>query len=94
MKTHEEEHPIVEDEDVIESEDVVEEIGQSIGVTYKDDEELTCGDKEKRRDMQRWELDPASAEDYRERMRHEKEPDAPSDPLLHMNHASHKPRHA
>ena len=95
MKRFEDEqHPVVEDEDEIEGEDVVDEIGQTLGVTYKDDEQLTCGEKEKHRDEQRWELDPASAEDYRERMRHDNESDAPSRPLLHMTHKSHKPGHA
>src|SRR5579863_4577769 len=48
-------------------EDVVEEIGKESGITYADDEELRAGDKEAERDAHRWELDPASAEDYPER---------------------------
>jgi hypothetical protein len=47
--------------------DVVEEIGEALGVTYSDDEELKSGDKVAERDKHRWELDPASAEDYRDR---------------------------
>jgi hypothetical protein len=47
---------------------VVEEIGQAIGVTYADDEELKAGEKERSRDKKRWELDPASSEDYRDRV--------------------------
>ena len=45
----------------------VEEIGQALGVTYADDEELDVGRKEAERDKHRWELDPASADDYAER---------------------------
>ena len=47
--------------------DVVEEIGRAIGVEYQDNEELRSGDKVADRDKHRWELDPASAEDYKER---------------------------
>ena len=47
--------------------DVVEEIGSSLGVRYADDEELKAVDKIEKRDRQRWELDPASSEDYRDR---------------------------
>jgi hypothetical protein len=51
---------------------VVEEIGEAIGVTYADDEELKVGEKERSRDQHRWELDPASSEDYRERLKEER----------------------
>lgn len=44
--------------------DVVDEIGAALGVTYQDDEELKAADKITERDKHRWELDPASAEDY------------------------------
>lgn len=44
-----------------------DEIGSAIGVTYQDNEELRAGEKERERDVRRWELDPASADDYRER---------------------------
>lgn len=47
--------------------DVVEEIGRAIGVEYQDNEELRGSDKVADRDKHRWELDPASAEDYKER---------------------------
>lgn len=46
--------------------DVVEELGKAVGVTYSDNEPLRLGDKEQDRDSQRWELDPASSEDYQE----------------------------
>jgi Family of unknown function (DUF6335) len=48
---------------------VVEEFGEAIGLTYEDDEELACGVKSRERDRHRWELDPASAEDWEERKR-------------------------
>ena len=47
--------------------DVVENIGRAIGIEYQDNEELRSGDKVAARDKHRWELDPASAEDYKER---------------------------
>jgi hypothetical protein len=47
---------------------VVDEIGAAMGVTYADGEELKVGEKERGRDKHRWELDPASADDYRDRM--------------------------
>jgi hypothetical protein len=46
--------------------DVVDEIGAALGVTYADDEELKAADKIIERDRHRWELDPASAEDYKD----------------------------
>ncbi len=47
--------------------DVVEEIGRALGVEYEDGEELKGADKITERDVNRWEYDPASAEDYRDR---------------------------
>ena len=46
--------------------DVVEDIGKALGVTYDDNEELKGADKLVERDKHRWELDPASSEDYNE----------------------------
>ncbi len=51
--------------------DVVDEIGQAVGVTYQDNEPLKVGEKERSRDKKRWELDPASADDYQDRTRGE-----------------------
>jgi hypothetical protein len=48
---------------------VVEEIGTAMGVEYNDNEELKGVDKIEERDRHRWELDPASSEDYRDRAR-------------------------
>ena len=50
---------------------VVDEIGAAMGVTYQDDEELKLGEKERSRDRKRWELDPASSDDYQDRVRDE-----------------------
>jgi hypothetical protein len=49
--------------------DVVDEIGRALGVQYDDAEELKGADKVSERDRHRWELDPASAEDYKDRTR-------------------------
>jgi len=46
---------------------VTEDIGRAVGVEYQDSEELRAVDKIAERDRRRWELDPASSEDYRER---------------------------
>jgi len=43
--------------------------GRAVGVDYEDNEELKSAKKIERRDKKRWELDPASAEDYKERNR-------------------------
>ena len=48
-----------------------DEIGSAIGITYQDNEELKAGEKERERDRHRWELDPASSDDYRERLQEE-----------------------
>jgi len=42
----------------------VEDMGQALGVSYEDNEELKGSDKVIERDKHRWELDPASADDY------------------------------
>ena len=47
--------------------DVVDDIGKALGVEYQDAEELKAGDKVVERDRHRWELDPASSEDYKDR---------------------------
>jgi len=47
--------------------DVVDEIGRSLGLEYNDNEELKGADKVEARDRHRWELDPASSEDYDDR---------------------------
>ena len=47
--------------------DVVDDIGKALGVEYQDNEELKSSDKIIERDRHRWELDPASSEDYKDR---------------------------
>lgn len=47
--------------------DIVDDIGKALGVEYADSEELKAADKVTERDKHRWELDPASSEDYKER---------------------------
>jgi len=47
--------------------DVVDDIGKALGVEYQDNEELRASDKVTERDKHRWELDPASSEDYKNR---------------------------
>jgi hypothetical protein len=46
--------------------DVVDEIGEAAGLTYRDDEPLDSDKKVLDRDRNRWELDPASADDNEE----------------------------
>ena len=47
--------------------DRVDDIGRALGVEYQDNEELKGSDKIASRDKHRWELDPASSEDYTDR---------------------------
>ena len=49
----------------------VDNTGRAMGVTYADNEELKFGEKERSRDHNRWELDPASADDYIDRIKDE-----------------------
>ena len=47
--------------------DIVDDIGKALGVEYQDNEELKGADKIAERDKHRWELDPASSDDYKDR---------------------------
>ena len=47
--------------------DAVDDIGKALGLEYEPNEELKSSDKVVKRDKHRWELDPASSEDYRDR---------------------------
>ena len=49
----------------------VEANGRAMGITYDDGEELKVGEKERGRDQRRWELDPASSDDYIDRVKNE-----------------------
>jgi uncharacterized protein DUF6335 len=48
--------------------DTVDELGEAVGLTFENSEEL-AGEKVYERDTHRWELDPASSEDYSERIK-------------------------
>ena len=47
--------------------DRVDDIGKALGVQYEDNEELKGAEKIIERDRHRWELDPASSDDYVDR---------------------------
>jgi Family of unknown function (DUF6335) len=53
--------------------DVVDELGKAVGIVYEDGEPLHTTEKVAARDKHRWELDPASSEGYKERIKHEGE---------------------
>jgi hypothetical protein len=44
--------------------DRVDDIGKALGVQYDDNQELQGGDEISERDHSRWELDPASSDDW------------------------------
>jgi hypothetical protein len=46
--------------------DVVDELGEAVGITYDDDEELNTEEKLGKRDRERWEMDPRSADEVEE----------------------------
>jgi Family of unknown function (DUF6335) len=60
--------------------DIVDEIGRAVGIDYEDSEPLHPTEKLERRDEQRWELHPASSEDFAERNRSYDTPPAPPTP--------------
>lgn len=47
--------------------DIVDDIGRAAGIEYQDNEPLKFGEKMAERDVDRWELNPASSEDYETR---------------------------
>lgn len=49
--------------------DDTEEMANAVGIEYADDEPLKVGEKERSRDKHRFELDPASSEDWQDRAR-------------------------
>lgn len=51
--------------------DRVDDIGKALGVQYEDNEELKGSEKIIERDRHRWELDPASSDDYHDRVKDE-----------------------
>lgn len=48
---------------------MLEEAIEDFGIVYEPYEELDCGGKGHERDRHRWELDPASADDWDDRAR-------------------------
>jgi len=48
--------------------DIVDDLGRAAGVTYETNEPIAPEDKVAARDEHRWEVDPASSEDYQERL--------------------------
>lgn len=65
------------------------DMGEAVGMSYEDGEPLRVGEKERERDRHRWELDPASSEDYADRLR---PPIGAAEPILKMGHV-HRSRH-
>ena len=53
--------------------DIVDELGEAVGLTYEDNEPLRTAEKVEERDRKRWELDPASSDDYNDRVNREGE---------------------
>ncbi len=49
--------------------DIVDEVGRALGIEYEDNEELKGAEKLEERDRRRWELDPASSDDWEDRSR-------------------------
>ena len=47
--------------------DLVDDIGRAVGIEYQDNEELKGEAKVAKRDRNRWELDPASSDDWEDR---------------------------
>jgi hypothetical protein len=76
---HDERHEIEMGEEAIggfittTDDDLVDEMGEAAGLMYADDEPLHTPEKIEERDRKRWELDPASSEDYQRRVNHEGE---------------------
>jgi hypothetical protein len=46
---------------------IVDDLGRAVGIEYQDNEELRGAGKLEERDRHRWELNPASSEDFKER---------------------------
>lgn len=64
-------------------ENEVDDVGKIVGVTYAPDEPLRPYEKEEKRDEHRWELDPASSEDFGNRAA---DTSRNAEPLLAMRH--------
>ena len=51
--------------------DIIGDVGNAVGLPYGETEPLGLGDKEAERDQALWELNPASSEDYVQRIKDE-----------------------
>ncbi|HKY71259.1 MAG TPA: DUF6335 family protein [Nitrospira sp.] len=71
--------------------DIVDELGRAAGVNYEDAEPLDMTEKVERRDEQRWELHPASSEDFTERNQPSGNPTAPPKGAAGSKTPSRKP---
>jgi Family of unknown function (DUF6335) len=59
-------------------ENVTDEVGGAVGVSYSDTEPLNTNEKLDQRDRDRWDLNPASDPEYRDRIKEEfRDPRAP-----------------
>ena len=67
--------------------DIVDEIGRAVGIEYEDAEPLHTTEKLERRDEQRWELHPASSEDFSERNQNDDISAAPPKPAARSKRA-------
>jgi Family of unknown function (DUF6335) len=73
--------------------DIVDEIGRALGVEYGEGEPLRTTEKIERRDEKRWELNPASSEDYVERTQAaDASPPAKTEPIPNKRQASSRKR--
>ena len=52
-------------------ENVVDEMGRAVGLSYSDSEPLDTNDKLEQREHDRWDMNPASDPEYRERLKEE-----------------------
>jgi len=59
--------------------DVVDELGEAAGLTYEDDEPLNSDKKVLERDRNRWELNPASAQDQDDELENEEDDEIDED---------------
>ncbi len=48
--------------------DIAEDLANAVGINYEDNEPLRSAEKLEERDRNRWEFDPASSEDYMDRV--------------------------
>ncbi len=60
--------------DPLPGQDDVDRIGAALGVVEQDEKPLATTEKIEGRDRERWELDPASSEDFEERQREDPRP--------------------